>query len=259
MRSRPDNNRPTRSEREQKVETRSSERNRAAQIITPTPTVTTPPPTPARTTTTIFSKPLVVETIQHAPSRPIATPSQNSTTVIGDGRNRSGNRDFSVWNTPKQQPAPTPQSAPSVSAPEFSRNPARNQIANESPARIEDVQSSRPTPSENRPQNNSRIEQRIERENRALANERQSHSRSEERSVAPTISTPAPAPRPAIPAYTPPPAPVVRPSAPAYTPPPAPRVESQPAPSRPEPARSEPRSESRSESKSDSNRPKRDR
>ena len=255
----PDNNRPTRSEREQKVETRSSEHIRSTQVITPATVTTQPPATPARTATPIFSKPLVVETIQHAPSRPVAAPSQNSTTVIGDGRNRSGNRDFSVWNTPKQQPAPTPQPAPSVSAPEFSRNPARNQSVSESPARIEDVQPSRPTPSENRPQNNSRIEQRLERENRALANERQSHSRSEERSVAPTISTPAPAPRPAIPAYTPPPAPIVRPSAPAYTPPPTPRVESQPAPSRPEPARSEPRSESRSESRSDSNRPKRDR
>ena len=188
--------------------------------------MTAPPATPARTATPIFSKPLVVETIQHAPSRPIATPSQNSTTVIGDGRNRSGNRDFSVWNTPKQQPAPTPQPAPSVSAPESGRSPVHNQSVIESATRIEDVQPSRPVPSESRPQNTSRIEQRLERENRAFTNERQTHNRSEERNVAPTISTPAPAPRPAIPAYTPPPAPVVRPSAPAYTPPPAPRVES---------------------------------
>ena len=257
----PDNNRSGRSQREQRVETKSSERNRSTQIVTPTPTVTAPPATPARTTTPIFSKPLVVETVPHAPSRPVVTPSHNSTTVIGDGRNRSSNRDYSVWNTPKQQPAPTPQPSPSASAPEYNnRSSSRNQSVSESPARVEASQPSRPSPSENRPSNNSRIEQKMERENRAIAIERQSRSRSEERSSAPIIATPAPAPRQAAPAYTPPSAPVQRPSAPAYTPPPAaPRMESQPAPARPEPSRAEPRSEPRSESKSDSNRPKRDR
>ena len=250
----PDNNRPGRSEREQRIETKSSERTRSPQVVAPTPA------TPARTTTPIFSKPLVVETVPHAPSRPVVAPQQNSTTVIGDGRNRSGNRDYSVWNTPKQQPAPTPQPQPSASAPQFSRGPARNQNDNDSTPQIRNEQPSRPSPSENRPANNSRIEQKMERENHAISNERQSRSRSEERSSAPAISTPAPAPRQAAPAYTPPSAPVSRPAAPAYTPPPAaPRVESQPAPSRPEPSRPEPRSESRSESKSDSNPGKRDR
>ena len=252
--SQPDNSRSGRSGREQRVETKSSERDRSTQVADPTPA------TPARTATPIFSKPLVVETVPHAPSRPVVVPSQNSTTVIGDGRNRSGNRDYSVWNTPKQQPAPTPQPSPSASAPDYNnRNSSRSQSVSESPERVEAPQAARPSPSESRPQNSSRIEQKMERENRSIAIERQSRSRSEERSSAPVISTPAP--RPAAPAYTPQSAPVSRPpSAPAYTPPAAsPRVESQPAPSRSEPSRSESRSESRGESKSDSGRPKRDR
>ncbi len=253
-----DNARPGRSEREPRVETKSSERTRSTQIVTPTPSVITPPSTPARAATPIFSKPIIVETVTHAPSRPVVTPSQNSTTVIGDGRNRSANRDYSVWNTPKEQPAPTPQPLPTASAPQFTRGRAHNQNDNDNTPQIRNEQPSHPSPSENRPSNNSRIEQKMERENRAIFNERQSRSRSEERSFAPAISTPAP--HQAAPVFTPPSAPVSRPSAPAYAPPPAaPRVESQPAPSRPEPSRSEPRSESRSESKSDSNRPKRDR
>lgn len=260
----PDNNRPGRGERESRVETKSAERTRSTQVIAPTPSPTTPPATPARTTTAIFSKPVVVETVPHAPSRPVITPSQTSTTVIGDGRNRSGNRDYSVWNTPKQQPTPTPQPAPTVSAPDFNnRNSSRNQTVRDSAPQVEITQPSRPSPIESRQHNSSRIEQRMERENRSIFNERQSRSRSEERSMPPVISTPSPVQIPAAPAYTPPPAPVSRPAAPVFTPPPAPRVESQPAPSRPEPARSEPRSESRSggrsESRSDSNPGKRDR
>jgi hypothetical protein len=249
------NNYSGRSERESKVEKKSSERNQSIQVVAPA--------TPARITTPIFSKPIVVETAPHAPSRPVVTPSQNSTTVIGDGRNRSANRDYSVWNTPKVQPAPTTQPAPTASAPEYNnRSSSRNQSVRESAPQVEAVQGiqpSRPAAADYRPQNNSRIEQRLERESRAISVERESRSRSEGRSVAPAISTPSPLKSPAAPAFTPTPTPVARPSSPAFTPPPAPRVESQPAPSRSEPSRSETRSEARGESRSDSNRPKRDR
>ena len=259
----PDNNRSGRNEREQRTESNPTERNRSTQVVAPTPTVTAPAPTPARTATPIFSKPLVVETVPHNPVRPVVVPPQNSTAVIGDGRNRTPGRDYSVRSTP-QQPAPTPQPAPTASAPDFNRGVSRS----ESPARVQNEQSPQLSPSENRLLNNARREDRITRDTRANVAERQTPSRVEVRSQAPVIVTPAPAPRPAQ-TYTPPPAP-------AYTPPPAPvapRVESRPAPTRiepvrveparVEPSRAEPRSESRSnsrqESRSESNQTKRDR
>ena len=249
----PDSNRSIRNEREQKIEVGNTERERTQPMVVPRATrVETP--TPARTATPIFSKPVIVETVPHAPSRPVVAPAQDSTAVIGNGRNRSGGRDYSVWSTSPQiqaqpQPSSTPQPSPNMSAPDVNRNSSRSRVVDESPVHVDNNPPSRPTPVENRPANNPRREEKSDSFERANRTERASVFRAEQRSAPPVISVPAPvvAPQPAP-----------RP-APTFTPPPTPRIESQPAPSRPEPSRSEPRSESRSESKSESNRPKHDR
>ena len=247
----PEGNRPIRNEREQKVEIRNPERTQPS--VPPRP-ARAESPTPARTATPIFSRPVVIETAPHAPSRPVVAPSQDSTVVIGNGRNRSGGRDYSVWSTSPQpqpqvqQPTPASQPFPNASAPDVTRNSSRSR-SEESPTHVDNTPPSRPSPVENRPANNPRREEKSDSFERGYRAERANSFRSEQRIAPPVIQAPAPvvvqspAPRPA----------------PPYTPPPAPRVESQPAPSRPEPARSEPRSESRSESKSESSRPKRDR
>lgn len=242
---------PNRNTREPKIEAKSTDRAQTAQIAVPQ-TKTTTPATPARTATPIFSRPLVVETVPHIPSRPVVTPQQPSTIVIGDGRNRSGGRDYSAWNSP-QQPAQTPQPrtqpGSSVSSSDFNRDSSRHQDLGVSPTQVQSQQSSQPSQSVSRSSFESRHAETLDR---------QARSRSEGRTQAPFISTPAPAPRPA-PTYTPPSAPAARPAAPTYTPPPALRVESRPAPAHPEPARSETGATFRGESKSNSNPSKRDR
>jgi len=224
-----------RNERGQRTESKSEINGRSGVPVR------TQPATPVQNATPIFSRPVVVETVpQQTPARTVVTPQQNNIKVIGDGRNGSGNRGYSVW-TPPVQPAATPQPDRPASAPQFNRPTAPTPAVQPETPRVVS-----PAPVENRSWNNPRREDKVERAVRPDSIERQSRARSEERVSVPVISAPAPvqAPSPQV----------SRPAAPSYTPQPAQRVESRPAPSRPEPSRSE----SRSESKGESNRGKRD-
>jgi len=89
-------------------------RRNAASVPTPV----TPEPPAARpvanviepkSTETKTAEPRVIQPNRQAPSRPSAPAQRNSIVVIGNGNNnRSGGRDYSVWNTPSQSPTPAP-------------------------------------------------------------------------------------------------------------------------------------------------------
>lgn len=207
-------------------------------------------PTPVTQPTPIFSKPVVVETRPRISAPTETAPSTPAPIVIGNGRNSSGGRDYSVWNNPPQRPA----SSPTAVAPTPNTSSGRSRAVVES-APQSPVNSASPDSSEinrirenaiNRARENSRQQEILmERSQRMERNERSVRSRAEERSSSPSFSTPsAPTPRVSAPAVViPAPAPAPRPVyTPAPTPTPvAPRVQSQPAPVRSEPSRSESR------------------
>lgn len=202
----------------------------------PTP-APTPTPTPVTRPTPIFSKPVVVETPPQLSPRAVRTTPAPAPTVIGGGKSGSSGRDYSVWSTPTQRPAPSIPSGRSRSITESApQSPANPTTPNYSEI--------------NRARENSRQQEILTERSQRMERERTiSRSRTEERNSTPIFSAPsAPAARPSAPAVvinpTPAPAPVQRPT---YTPAPtpsAPRVQPQPAPTRPEPSRSEPRQNS---------------
>jgi len=184
-----------------------------------------PTPTPARTPTPIFSKPVVIQTPAYTPSRTVVGGLPPETGPSGNNLNRSSGGGNSTWSAPR----PQPNSA--GSAPNYNAAPRRSRAVIESAPQSQVIQPSQPS-AFSPPVN--RVAPEVRREERTIRNdfgERNVRSRSEERVVAPSYTPPAIAPAPAPrPSYTPPSAP-------------APRIESQPAPSRSESSRSEPRSD----------------
>lgn len=216
-----------------------------------------PTPTPVTRPTPIFSKPLVVETrpqISPAPepTTPAPTPAP---TVIGNGRNSTGGRDYSVWSNPTPKPAPISSGV----APTQNNAPARSRAGNETTPQPS-VTSPAVNAEVNRTRELTRQQEIVTERVRQMDRERATRSRSEDRSSGGSLTT-----QPAVRAATPPvvinptPAPTPRPT---YTPP-APTPAPAPAPAQVAPrtpTQSAPtRSESRQDSGNDSGRGSRNR